>query len=433
MEFYDENWTEIGSKFSLCEEISEVTSIDPDVLLGYDPTKCTVAQRMSWAASRSTTRIEDIAYSLMGLFNVFMPMLYGEGSRAFTRLQEEIMKQTEDYTIFAWRASYLDGSHRGILAHSPDEFLEYANVVSRYNEEYHEHEHPPALNSRGLLIDMPLLLQPSFDNTYLAWVCCLEPANDGTASEEKTLLCIWLKELPPKARTSEARTPASRKFGRIFPGKLERLPATCDILFMRRTIYLLPFGIADSSESSAATKPRSGKIRVDVSDGFTVEFEPIPVKIFRSRGFNFNVEWRPHLHELLYSYHASAETGTLAMFRVKLTDEGGEEQFHILLGVRNHLPWCSIVTSGELAKMAIELGFPINHQWNQTELIEHLYDITRLTKSHQNYTDRSTKLLLNQSTITAVLRIACSPPLNPPVSRLQLRYIRTITNTGFKV
>lgn len=57
---------------------------------------------MSWAAKRKTARIEDQAYCLLGLFNVNMPLLYGEGGRAFIRLQEEILKVREDYTLFTW-------------------------------------------------------------------------------------------------------------------------------------------------------------------------------------------------------------------------------------------------------------------------------------------------------------------------------------------
>ncbi|KAK7964411.1 hypothetical protein PG988_011385 [Apiospora saccharicola] len=57
---------------------------------------------MSWAASRVTTRIEDRAYSLLGIFGVNMPMLYGEGAKAFIRLQHEIIKTTNDLSIFAW-------------------------------------------------------------------------------------------------------------------------------------------------------------------------------------------------------------------------------------------------------------------------------------------------------------------------------------------
>ncbi|KAF2029555.1 hypothetical protein EK21DRAFT_112764 [Setomelanomma holmii] len=57
---------------------------------------------MSWAAQRATIRLEDLAYALLGIFDINMPLLYGEGLRAFTRLQQEIMKKTNDDSIFAW-------------------------------------------------------------------------------------------------------------------------------------------------------------------------------------------------------------------------------------------------------------------------------------------------------------------------------------------
>jgi hypothetical protein len=59
---------------------------------------------MSWAARRVTTREEDVAYCLLGLFDVNMPLLYGEGRRSLIRLQEQILRQEEDYSIFAWTA-----------------------------------------------------------------------------------------------------------------------------------------------------------------------------------------------------------------------------------------------------------------------------------------------------------------------------------------
>lgn len=67
-----------------------------------------IAQRMSWAAKRQATRAEDVAYSLLGIFDVHMPMQYGEGTRAFVRLQSEILKSTNDLSLFAW--SYLEES-----------------------------------------------------------------------------------------------------------------------------------------------------------------------------------------------------------------------------------------------------------------------------------------------------------------------------------
>ncbi|TKA79473.1 hypothetical protein B0A55_04217 [Friedmanniomyces simplex] len=57
---------------------------------------------MSWAAHRKTTRVEDVAYCLLGLFDVHLPPLYGEGENAFRRLQEELLRRSNDQSIFAW-------------------------------------------------------------------------------------------------------------------------------------------------------------------------------------------------------------------------------------------------------------------------------------------------------------------------------------------
>ena len=103
VEFYAKDWTEIGSKFSISNRLARITNVEESLLRGQRSLHdYNVAERMSWAAKRKTTREEDLAYCLMGIFDVNMPLLYGEGQRAFIRLQEEIMKTTEDYTIFAW-------------------------------------------------------------------------------------------------------------------------------------------------------------------------------------------------------------------------------------------------------------------------------------------------------------------------------------------
>ncbi|KAH8887913.1 HET-domain-containing protein [Thozetella sp. PMI_491] len=125
--FYDQEWTAIGSKSSLCSQISLITGIDPDVLVHKRSlTSLSVATRMSWAAHRVTTRIEDRAYCLMGLFNIHMPMIYGEGVRSFQRLQEEIIKTTCDLTILAWHPSDISIDHNqassSLLAPSPYNF-----------------------------------------------------------------------------------------------------------------------------------------------------------------------------------------------------------------------------------------------------------------------------------------------------------------------
>ncbi|KAI6777603.1 uncharacterized protein J7T54_002746, partial [Emericellopsis cladophorae] len=116
MEFYDKDWQHIGSKGSLGSCLSKATGIDEEILRvsSQDSVRarldaCTIAQRMSWAASRTTKREEDMAYCLLGIFGINMPMLYGEGGpRAFLRLQEEIVKESSDMTIFAWQTSAQD-------------------------------------------------------------------------------------------------------------------------------------------------------------------------------------------------------------------------------------------------------------------------------------------------------------------------------------
>jgi hypothetical protein len=55
---------------------------------------------MSWAATRTTTRLEDRAYSLLGLFDFNMPMIHGEREQAFIRLQEHIIAKSADESIF---------------------------------------------------------------------------------------------------------------------------------------------------------------------------------------------------------------------------------------------------------------------------------------------------------------------------------------------
>ena len=101
------DWTVLGTKFKLASTLEHVTGI-PAAVLRHEmqPADLSIAVRMGFAARRITTRPEDRAYSLMGLFDVNIPTLYGEGGeRAFRRLQEEIMKHSPDTTLFAWGAT----------------------------------------------------------------------------------------------------------------------------------------------------------------------------------------------------------------------------------------------------------------------------------------------------------------------------------------
>ncbi|KAM0544087.1 hypothetical protein ACHAPJ_011969 [Fusarium lateritium] len=103
LRFYNQDWISIGTKADLVNEIQVVSGISRHYLLGWkDFRQASIAQRMSWAAKRKTSREEDIAYCLLGIFDVQIPMIYGEGKGALSRLQQEIIKTTGDQSILAW-------------------------------------------------------------------------------------------------------------------------------------------------------------------------------------------------------------------------------------------------------------------------------------------------------------------------------------------
>jgi hypothetical protein len=79
--------------------------------------------------------LEDRAYSLLGLFGVSMPLIYGEGEQAFQRLQLEIMKSSTDHSLFAHAVDKTQaqvGANQGVLATSPDEFINIGGIVRSY-------------------------------------------------------------------------------------------------------------------------------------------------------------------------------------------------------------------------------------------------------------------------------------------------------------
>jgi hypothetical protein len=187
--FYDSSWNEIGEKRQLEKEIA---GIDSDVLRDHWSlyTK-SIARRMSWASSRETIRIDDIAYCLMGIFNVNMPLLNGEGERAFIRLQEVIMRSNYDHTLFAWNHHFPntlfetgfmteDGPLLGVglLAPHPVAFGTSANMIP-----HTARTDPYAITNRGLRIRLRLLEHnsPTVTHTHFAILQCGYTNNLGTA------------------------------------------------------------------------------------------------------------------------------------------------------------------------------------------------------------------------------------------------------------
>ncbi|KAH0491242.1 hypothetical protein TgHK011_002680 [Trichoderma gracile] len=132
LRFYSKDWKSIGTRTSLKGIIAKVSGI-PEEMLEADTDnqrgrldECSVAEKMSWAATRTTTRPEDLAYCLLGIFDINMPLLYGEGQvKAFKRLQEEIIRSTDDDSVYAWNYPEEKSKKQhfwGLLADDPSAF-----------------------------------------------------------------------------------------------------------------------------------------------------------------------------------------------------------------------------------------------------------------------------------------------------------------------
>ncbi|KAL8690947.1 MAG: hypothetical protein Q9218_003723 [Villophora microphyllina] len=125
--FFNRDWTFIGDKDSLKNDIQAVTNIAEEHLDNFR--KASVATKMSWASMRQTSRVEDRAYSLLGIFGVSMYLQYGERDKAFQRLQLLLVEKAGDESIFAWTSQQ---DHSGLLAPSPECFRYSADIVSDY-------------------------------------------------------------------------------------------------------------------------------------------------------------------------------------------------------------------------------------------------------------------------------------------------------------
>ncbi|KAL6248536.1 hypothetical protein RBB50_004791 [Rhinocladiella similis] len=155
VEFYASDWSYCGTREDLKEVIARITRIPRGVLANGNLERYSIARRMSWASDRRTTRVEDTAYCLLGIFNVNMPMIYGEGQKAFRRLQEEIIKRSDDQSIFAWT---MVEDTPGLLANSPTNFKDCNDVYRVPNWATPVKRQHYAFTNMGLKIRMPLVI-----------------------------------------------------------------------------------------------------------------------------------------------------------------------------------------------------------------------------------------------------------------------------------
>jgi hypothetical protein len=210
VEFFASDWTSLGSKSGLYSLISSITDIDATALIrtadqrSADPAKAisdvqkvlgefSIARRMSWASKRKTTRVEDIAYCLLGIFNVNMPLIYGEGSKAFGRLQDEIMSKSEDQSIFAWKNP---NAGKTLFASSPADFSGCGDIDGHVRVAEAPTPTSYSLTNRGLCIQ--LQLAPECGKYWVGLLTCKQSpplSSEGDSlSVRKALVGIYLEK-----------------------------------------------------------------------------------------------------------------------------------------------------------------------------------------------------------------------------------------------
>ena len=238
VQFFNKDWQSIGDKRALAPTLRSITGIPEHILIdGLHGNRPCVAQIMSWAAHRTTTRMEDRAYSLMGLLDVNMPMLYGEGKKAFHRLQLEIIRALNDQTIFAWGWNMNNEQPGSVLADDPsffencgkmelmgdDEFIQYINAHVP-EEEPHSIEDSRLgaflVTNRGIQIWLLLRPHRGSRTRFQAWLPCRRGRRDPPVTinlalwESNYYRCPSVRqedsEEPPQLRQVHLRYQASQ-------------------------------------------------------------------------------------------------------------------------------------------------------------------------------------------------------------------------------
>ncbi|KAJ2978055.1 hypothetical protein NUW58_g7614 [Xylaria curta] len=175
--FLTRAWKTINSRPSLARTIQHISGISETFLDGTtSPQMAYAGQKMSWLSKRETTRVEDMAYCMLGLFEINMPLLYGEGRKAFWRLQEEIIKVSNDHTIFCWTwTKTVPKTWVHMLAPWPDTFVDSSQFISVLPPRCDTilMPVPYAMTNVGLSIQLPVFY------TLNSWFVCLNVRFEG--------------------------------------------------------------------------------------------------------------------------------------------------------------------------------------------------------------------------------------------------------------
>ncbi|KAK4112224.1 HET-domain-containing protein [Canariomyces notabilis] len=311
--FYDQNWEDRGTKQSLRDMVSHVTGIRKDILLGAARLDdISVSERMSWAAHRNTTRREDIAYSLLGIFDVNMPLIYGEGGKAFIRLQEEIIKRTNDLSLFAWDARDITEPYCGILADSPARFHDSSRELSRIS--WAQSVSDFAMTNNGLRMTVQLWVpyqpqrcQTSFPGYFL---CLNQWRQNGHQYRRDRAVGLFLAKVGRGRFVRISHTSLTPRLGE---------PQLSDEKYKLQTIYI-----------AASYWPRTAALGVCESARIQVHFR-LP-EIFNITCVAPSASWDAFNRLFFFDSGVSGCSGIACVSGV-IEDEGGKGKIFIRFGV----------------------------------------------------------------------------------------------------
>ncbi|KAK8076267.1 HET domain-containing protein [Apiospora phragmitis] len=155
--FFSQDWHALGTKDTLVQTIANITGVRAKVLTLEDRlSSVCIAEKMLWLAKRTTTRIEDMAYCMLGILDINMPLLYDEGAQAFIRLQRKIIKVRNDHTIFCWMLPTASVSAReDILVSNPSCFANCGTIGETPKKDWRASSY--AMTNAGLRIQLPLI------------------------------------------------------------------------------------------------------------------------------------------------------------------------------------------------------------------------------------------------------------------------------------
>ncbi|KAI0441448.1 hypothetical protein F4803DRAFT_418641 [Xylaria telfairii] len=344
--FFARDWTYLGRKRAgdaFSRLLSFITGVDEGVLDGsITPDEISVANRMKWASYRETTRVEDITYCLMGIFDVNMPLLYGEGDKAFIRLQEEILKKSNDQSLFAWKdpnTNLSADTFSGLLAKSPLYFQAVRNITPPPS--FHlEESIPSSITNQGLHVQ--LYLRPQQNDIFHAILDC----------------SIWVED--------QHRFPAIF-LRKIWGDQFTRIdPAACLEVFPLSTGDILP----GEGYKRVYVKQNPVHFIPDVvvaRDDLTTRYYSTPCPPGREHMYNV-VDIYPQTHwdpiNSMLKAPVPRPDGVFAVLRFANPTEPSAK-VDVIIGVRRHLhrwePWChKICSSDDSVKFVYRRFMPLS-------------------------------------------------------------------------